>query len=136
MILFCIGGLKYSNYIDLTVRYLKEKNIIQTASMEFAVKKDWILRSAYYPQFGPWYFDKACSWLQEESISLWRHIYLSVTFLTLSSWIGHAEVIFTKKVTNNFRSRICNITPHRFHDFFQTFQRMMIKWVSDKYLVK
>ena len=38
------------------------------------------------------------SWLQEESIPLWRHIYLSVTFLTLSSWIGHAEVIFTEKV--------------------------------------
>ena len=40
----------------------------------------------------------SCSWLQEESIPLWRHIYLSVTFLTLSSWIGHAEVIFTEKV--------------------------------------
>ena len=66
------------------------------------------------------------SWLQEESIPLWRHIYLSVTFLTLSSWIGHAEVIFTEKVTNNFRSRICNIIPQRFHDFFQTFQRMTI----------
>ena len=32
---------------------------IQTALMALAAKNDSIMCSAFYPKFGPWYFDKA-----------------------------------------------------------------------------
>ena len=75
--LFFIGGLKYNLALYQAYGMLPKREEpdnrnkfsvripvwiilkIQTALMALAAKNDSIMCSAFYPKFGPWYFDNA-----------------------------------------------------------------------------